>query len=115
MGVVAVLLNSCASVPGATEGQCQPFLLSLSTEAPEDKAESSVASGRPFLLAVKGFTLSFPGANELAAQKIGYQVLEGTSDSFADKSCQFYQRKAEAYAKRYNTRVLQLLSRNLSN
>lgn len=111
MAAMALTLTSCAPLPQRPAGQCQPFLASLRAQPAEAKAEAIVASGDPYLLAVMGFTLSFPGADESAAQRVGYQILEGTSDAFFDESCRIYQQKAEIYAEKFNRRVLELLAR----
>jgi hypothetical protein len=108
--VVTAFTCSCATLSAGTEGKCRPFLEALARQSPEAKAEASVASGAPYLLGVRGFTVAFPGADEEAAAKIGYRIIEGTSDAFEDDSCQLYQLRAEKYASRFNRRLLRLIA-----
>ena len=42
--------------------------------------------------------------------KMGYKILEGTSDAIADGSCERYQKRATEYARRLNIHLLTLLS-----
>ena len=101
---------SCTTLSAGTEGQCRLLLEALTRQSPEAKAKASVALGTPYLLGVRGFTVSFPGADEGTAAKIGYRIIEGTSDAFEDDSCRLYQGRAKKYAGRFNRQVLRLIA-----
>jgi hypothetical protein len=58
---------------------------------------------------VYGITTLIPGVGDQELiQRHGYSVLEMTSDSPLDESCDIYQTEAEAYARNYNLRLLEL-------
>jgi hypothetical protein len=109
VAITIIFLSSCSTVPQGPAGHCRPFLEALEAQAAEATAKASVAAGKPYILGVNGFTLTFPGADYELARRIGYRVIQGTSDAFEDQSCRHYQRAAEKYAKRFNQIVLGLL------
>jgi hypothetical protein len=76
---------------------------------PASRAERAVARGDRRFVAVYGITTLVPGVSDQALiQSHGYSVLEMTSDFILDESCENYQTEAEAYARTYNLRVLEL-------
>jgi hypothetical protein len=109
---IAMLTCGCLSTK-ASAGKCTAYLHSLAGEDAISKAERIASSGNPYLLGIQGFSLSFPGVDDpQAPQRVGYKIMEGTTDAIEDDSCWTYQRQARRFAERFNRRVLDLLRRD---
>lgn len=103
-----VTITGCDRGPSAslTEG-CADELHSL--EDPTKAASKAVESGDFRLVAVKEYAQWTPGAPDpRLRERHGVIVLEKTSDTPADESCERYQVAATTYAESYNRRVLEL-------
>jgi hypothetical protein len=76
---------------------------------PIQKAEAVVRSGAPYLLGIQGYALAFPGVDDPGVvQRIGYRIMEGTTDAIKDESCRRYRTLAIQYAGRFNRRIVEL-------
>ena len=105
----AALVSGCQS-PAMPSGECQPRSEKLAARNPEAEAELAIRSASPYLLAVQGYSISFPGVDDpQVAMRIGYRTLEGTGDAIRDESCRAYQRAAMRFAERFNRRLMVLL------
>lgn len=77
---------------------------------PETRARAAVTSGSPYILGIQGYSLTFPGVDDLAVVRtIGYQIIEGTSDVAQSGPCRDYQGRAMTYAERFNRTIISLL------
>jgi uncharacterized protein YceK len=107
--LVAQMLSACASV-STLQGACTSYLEKIVLANAEADAEKAFRSGQKRVLGIQGYTIIFPGVkNPQLPQRIGYKIMEGTSDAISDKSCDKYQSTAIDYVARYNIRILQLL------
>lgn len=103
------LLGACASVP-PQQGSCTVYLEKYVVGNAEADANKNFRSKTKYLLGIQGYSVTFPGVTDpLLPQRIGYRVLDGTSDAIIDESCASYQLRAKEYAERYNRHLLQLM------
>lgn len=106
-----IVLPGCQQTPPAPKasGVCDQARARLPDE-PASRAERAIARGDRRFVAVYGITTLIPGVGDQALiQRHGYTVLEMTSDSPPDESCEIYQAEADSYARSYNMRVLELI------
>jgi len=107
---VLLALAGCdnqVKAPGS-KGKCSEYASRLPTD-PEAAATRRYVSGLKQFLAVQGYAVEVPGiTDKVLIEKLGYRVLRGTSDAFEDESCSEYQKKATAYASRYNFKIREL-------
>lgn len=79
---------------------------------PVHVAEVAASRDDHRLVAVYELAIEVPGVNdEELIRRLGYVVLEGTSDAPQDTSCEQYQEEATSYARRYNRRMMELVAR----
>jgi hypothetical protein len=104
---------SCGGHPDvALPGACTDALRVLLKD-PTAAAEMAVRAGDIRLVAVNGYGRWTPGVQEYGLRKKhGLIVLEETSDTPADQSCDSYQRVATVYAEKYNRKVVELTKAN---
>jgi hypothetical protein len=111
LGLVLAMASGCRSAP-LLPGKCQAHLEALSAREPLREAEQAAHSASPYLLGIQGYSISFPGVQDpQVALKIGYRVLEGTSDAIPDQSCKDYQLRALRFAEVFNRSVMTLLGK----
>jgi hypothetical protein len=102
-----------AVTPFASGGACSEDLRMMRSD-PDHAAQRSVASGDTRVLMVRGYTTWAPGVGDIELQgRLGTRILERTSDTPQDKSCEQYQDAAIAYAERYNSRIVALAARTV--
>jgi hypothetical protein len=111
LGVLLGAANCDGSLDLALAGACTDALQELPKDAVE-AADRAVKAGDLRLIAVNDYSRRTPGTNDpRLRQKHGIIVLEETSDTPADHSCQTYQKVATDYAEKYNQQVLMRASR----
>jgi len=109
LSTIALLCGACTSLHPMPAAPCQIELTALA-EDPEARARAGVASGAPYFLGIQGYSVTFPGVDDLSAvRRIGYRVLGGTSDVVSSGPCRGYQGRATAYAERFNRTVIDLM------
>jgi hypothetical protein len=113
IAALIVIFTTAGCISAASQpGKCQPYLNALSAKDPAAEAEQVVRSKNPHLLAIQGFSFSFPGVDDQETPvRMGYRVMEGTTDAIWDESCRIYQRRATRYAEIFNRRVMELMPR----
>jgi hypothetical protein len=109
--IIALILAGTTACDGnpltAAMGACTEELRSL--KDPTMAANKAVSLGDLRLIAIKEYARWTPGAPDPRLRdKHGVIVLEKTSDTPADGSCERYQVAATAYAENYNRRVIEL-------
>ena len=111
--LVTIVLTSsaCSSITSMPAAPCEIEQTSLAQD-PETRARDAVASGAPYILGIQGYSLTFPGVDDLSVVRwIGYRILEGTSDVVRSGPCGDYQGRATTYAERFNRTVIRSLGR----
>ena len=94
-----------------TASACAEYSRKLDTVSADHLFAQRISAGTAKFLGVYGYTLSFPGLEEMAhsgrklATKQGYSVIEGTTDNIQDAGCEKFQTEAWNYAKTYNHRL----------
>lgn len=105
-----LLLPACKSPPEPEAGECGRGIRSLVGVSPEQRAEISFRSGAPKFLAFHGFVIVVPGVDDpYLIQRVGYDVIEGTSDYARTAECHASHVAARRYAERYNRRLVELM------
>lgn len=108
--VTLLLLPSCRSAPEPAPSACGQGIRSLAGVSPTERADNSFRSGAPKFLGFRGFVVEFPGVDDTATvRRVGYLIIEGTSDYAATRECHAANLAARRYAERYNRRLAELM------
>lgn len=113
VAVAGLLLLSCSPTapPAPLSEGCQRQLSELAAEDPVRKADLVFNSGTPYFLGVRGYSDTFPGVNDLAmVERIGFRIMEGTTDALRGQGCREFQLHAMEFAERFNLRIVALIS-----
>jgi hypothetical protein len=99
------------------ESACADFVKSLNQTSAEKLFIKNKAKADLKFLAVRGFSIEFPGLDKFSYEKIqeltkqnGYITITGTSDHILDDGCSDYQNMAREYAKKYNILMIEELN-----
>lgn len=108
VGAILTGLAGCDSQKSVVlGGACSEALRSLPKD-PVTTADKAIEAGDLRLVAVNGYSQWTPGASDRQLrEKHGILILEKTSDTPPDASCQKYQEAATSYAELYNHRILE--------
>jgi len=102
-------LPSCWSDPDAlpelysSEATLRTFLLPINLSDPAGDAQARMKHGDYRVLAVRGFTILFPGLDDLEVTcQVGFRIIEGTSDAYESRSHAELTSEVKRYASAYN-------------
>jgi hypothetical protein len=74
------------------------------------KAERLFGEKSPQFLAVQGYVIQYPGVTDPSlVSRLGYKVIDGTSDAVEDESCRIFQKEAREYATVFNRKLIELI------
>ncbi|WP_150126047.1 hypothetical protein [Brevundimonas sp. LM2] len=107
---LAVLsLAACATPPAPDTGGSSPDGYALADLLPAEApalARQAAAWGDHRLIGFIGIVLVFPGADAVAADRLGYRVIDAGGDSFTTDAQRERADRAYAFAERWNTAML---------
>lgn len=111
--IISLLTFACSENSSSETSHCSDFANKLNNRPHEADLRSSIDEGYMKFLAVRGYTLMFPGLEifpyskqQLILEKFGYEIIEGTSDMIEDRECGKFQKDAINYALENNQLII---------